>query len=296
MRCLSARAVRRPAPARDDRHGARQRSRHPDRRRADDGARRDHPGADPGRCSPSCRRGSAWRSCSSPTTSASSAASPTGSMSCSRGEVVEDGRRPRRSSPRPQHPYTQDAARRRADRHARRRRRPTRRSLLEGRNVEVDLHASAAASSAGAPIVLRAVDRVSLTLQRGPDDRHRRRIRLRQVDARPRAPAPAAERGRDPLRGPRHLAGSTARAMRPLRRELQLVFQDPFGSLSPRMTVGQIVTEGLLVHEPALSRKRARPPRRRGARGGRPRSRRCATATRTNSPAASASASPSPAP
>ena len=45
---LSARAVRRPAPARDDRHGARQRSRHPDRRRADDGARRDHPGADPG--------------------------------------------------------------------------------------------------------------------------------------------------------------------------------------------------------------------------------------------------------
>jgi oligopeptide transport system ATP-binding protein len=41
--------------------------------------------------------------------------------------------------------------------------------------------------------------------------------------------------------------------MRPLRRELQLVFQDPFGSLSPRMTVGQVVTEGLLVHEPELS-------------------------------------------
>ena len=36
-------------------------------------------------------------------------------------------------------------------------------------------------------------------------------------------------------------------------RELQIVLQDPFGSLSPRMTAGQIVTEGLLVHEPSMS-------------------------------------------
>ncbi|MGE0212767.1 MAG: ABC transporter ATP-binding protein [Parvibaculaceae bacterium] len=43
------------------------------------------------------------------------------------------------------------------------------------------------------------------------------------------------------------------RAMRPLRRHMQIVLQDPFGSLSPRMTAGQIVTEGLLVHEPGLS-------------------------------------------
>lgn len=42
-------------------------------------------------------------------------------------------------------------------------------------------------------------------------------------------------------------------AMRPLRRELQIVFQDPFASLSPRLDVGAIVGEGLAIHEPGLS-------------------------------------------
>jgi microcin C transport system ATP-binding protein len=41
--------------------------------------------------------------------------------------------------------------------------------------------------------------------------------------------------------------------MRPLRRELQIVFQDPFGSLSPRMSVTEIIEEGLKIHEPKLS-------------------------------------------
>ena len=50
-----------------------------------------------------------------------------------------------------------------------------------------------------------------------------------------------------------NIQGLRFKAMRPFRRDMQIVFQDPFGALSPRMSVGDIVAEGLSVHQRGLS-------------------------------------------
>src|SRR5690606_21802687 len=52
--------------------------------------------------------------------------------------------------------------------------------------------------------------------------------------------------------GDKEIDGFTFKQMRPLRREMQIVFQDPFGSLSPRMSVSEIIEEGLKIHQPQL--------------------------------------------
>ena len=54
------------------------------------------------------------------------------------------------------------------------------------------------------------------------------------------------------------LSGLNARQFRPLRRELQIVFQDPYSSLSPRLTIEQIISEGLEVHGLGGSREERR--------------------------------------
>jgi microcin C transport system ATP-binding protein len=51
------------------------------------------------------------------------------------------------------------------------------------------------------------------------------------------------------------LQGLRFKAMRPFRRDMQIVFQDPYGSLSPRMSIEDIVEEGLRVHHPKMSRE-----------------------------------------
>ena len=56
-----------------------------------------------------------------------------------------------------------------------------------------------------------------------------------------------SSRGEIELLG-RPLQGLRQQSLKPLRRQMQVVFQDPFGSLSPRLSVGQIVAEGLVAH------------------------------------------------
>jgi len=45
------------------------------------------------------------------------------------------------------------------------------------------------------------------------------------------------------------IQGESFKTLQPLRREMQVVFQDPFASLSPRLSIAQIIEEGLLVHD-----------------------------------------------
>jgi microcin C transport system ATP-binding protein len=54
--------------------------------------------------------------------------------------------------------------------------------------------------------------------------------------------------------------GYDSKRMRPLRRDMQIVFQDPYGSLSPRLSIAQIIEEGLLIQKPDMgpAERRAR--------------------------------------
>jgi oligopeptide transport system ATP-binding protein len=125
-------------------------------------------------------------------------------------------------------------------------------ALLEAGNVVVVFQLAGSWLSRGG-FELKAVDGVSLTLhagqtigivgESGSGKSTLGRALLRLI------PSEGTIRfeGRD-------LKRLDLRKERWLRRELQIVFQDPFGSLSPRLTVGQIVTEGLLVHEPNMPR------------------------------------------
>ncbi len=125
-------------------------------------------------------------------------------------------------------------------------------SILSAQDVSVDYRLRGNGLLRG-PRLFRAVDTISLDLKRGQTigivgesgsgKSTLGRAILRLVPS----------EGRIRFEG-QEIGTRDKAAMRPLRRELQLMFQDPYGSLSPRLTVGEIVTEGLLVHEPSIGK------------------------------------------
>lgn len=167
------------------------------------------------------------------------------------GQVVESGETSTLFDA-PKHPYTKMLI----DAEPRGRKEPVSSGaplILDAKNIEVNF-ATKSGFFGRTSHVLRAVDNVSLSVRAGEtvgvvgesgsgkSTLGRAILRL--------LPASGMVRFED-----RNLMPLDRAGMRPLRRHLQLVFQDPFGSLSPRMTAGEIVTEGLLVHEPRISRK-----------------------------------------
>jgi len=125
--------------------------------------------------------------------------------------------------------------------------------MMEGKSVEV-IFKIGGGFLAGDPLLLKAVDRINIALRKNQT------IGIVGESGSGKSTLGRALLRLLPSQGHvffenQDISKFDKQQMRPLRHELQLVFQDPFGSLSPRMTVGQIITEGLLVHEPQLSRK-----------------------------------------
>ncbi|HEV7249207.1 MAG TPA: ABC transporter ATP-binding protein [Shinella sp.] len=124
--------------------------------------------------------------------------------------------------------------------------------ILEGRNVVVDYKIDGGLLKKRAS-TFRAVDNVSISLHEG-----------QTIGVVGESGSGKSTLGRALLRlisskgayrfGRTDISGLDRNGMRPLRHSMQVVFQDPYGSLSPRQTVGEIITEGLYVHEPQLSR------------------------------------------
>ena len=172
-----------------------------------------------------------------------------------KGEVVEEGPTAELFGA-PRHPYTKALLAAEPTG----RKRPVSASapdILEGRDVKVSFGGKAGLLDRLFGIVPRAiiaVDGVDIRLRQGQTigivgesgsgKSTLARALLRMLPSEGRI----AFAGKD-------ITATDASHLRPLRRSLQIVFQDPFGSLSPRLTAGQIVTEGLLVHEPGLSGK-----------------------------------------
>ena len=125
-------------------------------------------------------------------------------------------------------------------------------TLLEVRNLKVHfpIHAGLLRRQTG---VFKAVDGVSFQVDAGKtvglvgeSGSGKTTIGRTLVKLIPATSGEALWKGRDIL-------PLDERTFRPLRRRIQYIFQDPFGSLNPRMTVGAIIGEALEIHFPELS-------------------------------------------
>ncbi len=166
-----------------------------------------------------------------------------------RGEVVEEGDA-KAIFKKPKHPYTKalldaEPSGRKAPPAAKAPK------ILDGTSINVTFRIGGGFMS-GPPLLLKAVDHVSVTLKQGQtigivgeSGSGKSTLARALLRLLPSEGAIAFE-GKD-------IAKLGKQEMRPLRKQIQIVLQDPFGSLSPRMTAGQIITEGLLVHEPSIT-------------------------------------------
>jgi oligopeptide transport system ATP-binding protein len=166
-----------------------------------------------------------------------------------RGEVVEQGETDKIFSS-PQHEYTKALL----DAEPRGSKAPPRQGaklMLSGANMRVTFNLGGG-FLAGPPLQVKAVDGVTVTLREGQT------IGIVGESGSGKSTLARALLKLLPSEGSITLCGKNITElskldMRPLRSDIQVVLQDPFGSLSPRMTAGQIITEGLLVHEPAIT-------------------------------------------
>jgi ABC-type microcin C transport system duplicated ATPase subunit YejF len=168
-----------------------------------------------------------------------------------RGEIVEQGDA-RQVFAHPQHDYTKALLA--AEPTGRKQPvSPKAPKILDGTAIRVTFRIGGG-FLAGPPLQLHAVDGVSVTLREGQT------IGIVGESGSGKSTLARALLKLLPSEGAIYFDGRDISKlgkseMRPLRADIQVVLQDPFGSLSPRMTAGQIVTEGLLVHEPEISAK-----------------------------------------